>query len=278
MQCCLRLGATKNQFIYDAMHTRCLDLGQSRFGARAMRACLDSQYAEMKQKKHVALAIIRNVLSLSTNPNGTLLANWLLDASNLPGRYRVVAPQIVAHLVQLCTHKLASQIVFKIVQQNQDVDARQMVLKEIFFATTVTPGSMNVQEYLILEDILSDQMYGAPFVQRVLNSVSDPEESRALQERCQQVMTNLNASQAPGHRYIQQAYAAAHVAAISSMQQQPSSPLNILPPGVSNQGFDSIVSPRSQGFNFDKPFSPKSESWRQWSPSSFEAPKKPDSE
>ena len=246
-----------------------------------MRACLDSQYAEMKQKKHVALAIIGSVLSLSTNPNGTLLVNWLLDASNLPGRYRVVAPQIVSHLVQLCTHKLASQIVFKIVQQNQDLDARQMVLKEIFFATTVTPGSMNVKEYLILEDILSDQMYGAPFVQRILNSISDPEESRVLQERCQQVMTNLNASHAPGHRYIQQAYAAAHVAAISAMQQHqppPVSPLNILPPGI-NQPFDAVVSPRTQGFNLDKPFSPKGgESWRQWSPSAFDAQKKSEGE
>eukprot|EP00834_Sanchytrium_tribonematis_P002203 NODE_63_length_26141_cov_1.022656.p14 type:complete len:257 gc:universal NODE_63_length_26141_cov_1.022656:9665-8895(-) len=254
------------------MHTRCLDLGQSRFGARAMRACLDSQYAEMKQKKHVALAIIRSVLTLSTNPNGILLVNWLLDSSNLPGRYRVVAPQIVSHLVQLCTHKLASQIVFKIVQQSQDPDARQMVLKELFFATTVTPGSMNVQEYLILEDILSDQMYGAPFVQRVLNSIADPEENRVLQERVQQVMNNLNASQAPGHRYIQHAYAAAHVAAISAMQQ-PASPLNIFPSASPN--FESIVSPRTQGF---APFSPKSDPWKQWSPTAFDQVRKENDE
>ena len=253
------------------MHSRCLDLGQSRFGARAMRACLDSQYAEMKQKKHVALAIIRNVIALTTSPNGILLVNWLLDSSNLPGRYRVIAPQIVAHLVQLSTHKLASQIVLKLVQQTQDIDARQMILKEIFFSTTITPGTMNVQEYLVLEDILSDQMYGAPFVQRILNTMSEPEEARVLQDRVQQVMASLNSSHTPGHRYIQQAYASAHVAAISSMQQQPSSPLNINP--NLSQSFDSLVSPRAQGFN--SPFSPKSESWRQWSPSSFD-PKKQD--
>eukprot|EP00835_Amoeboradix_gromovi_P000988 NODE_38_length_30618_cov_0.377142.p11 type:complete len:259 gc:universal NODE_38_length_30618_cov_0.377142:24004-24780(+) len=253
------------------MHNRCLDLGQSRFGARAMRACLDSQYAEMKQKKHVALAIIRNVLSLSTNPNGNLLVNWLLDSSNLPGRYRVVVPQIISHLVQLCTHKLGSQIVFKIVQQTQDLDARQTVLKEMFFGTVSTPSGLNVQEYPILEDILSDQMYGAPFIQRVFNSISDPEENRVLQEKANQVMMSLNASQAPGHRYIQQAYAASHLAALSSMQKQQAPPaLNILSPGV-NSSFDAVVSPRSQNFS---PFSPKSESWRQWTPSSFDASKK----
>ena len=49
VQCCLRLSQ-RNQFIFDAMVDRCLDIAQGRFGARAMRACLESQHVTKKQQ------------------------------------------------------------------------------------------------------------------------------------------------------------------------------------------------------------------------------------
>lgn len=114
IQCCLRLGDHRNQFIFDAMVIRCWDLGQGRFGSRAMKACLESQYTNKAQQKQVSLAIIKNCVQLSMNSNGSILVTWLLDSSQMPGRYRILASLIESHIAVLCCHKLASLTVFKI--------------------------------------------------------------------------------------------------------------------------------------------------------------------
>jgi hypothetical protein len=96
------------------MVARCWDLGQGRFGSRAMKACLESQYTSKAQQKQVSLAIIKNCVQLSMNSNGSILVTWLLDSSQMPGRYRVLAPLVESHLAALCCHKLASVTIFKI--------------------------------------------------------------------------------------------------------------------------------------------------------------------
>eukprot|EP00833_Pecoramyces_ruminatium_P016291 jgi/Orpsp1_1/1190323/evm.model.d7180000078241.1 len=114
VQCCLRLGTKCNQFVFDAMAAKCLDIGLGRFGARSVRACLESQYTTKRQQKQVALAILHNSVQLCTNPNGAILLTWLLDTSSLPGRYRALAPKLLKHIPQFCCHKLASATVLKL--------------------------------------------------------------------------------------------------------------------------------------------------------------------
>lgn len=50
VQCCLRLGDGNNQFIFDAMVEKLLNVAQGRFGARAMRGTLDNQHVTLNQK------------------------------------------------------------------------------------------------------------------------------------------------------------------------------------------------------------------------------------
>lgn len=114
VQCCLRLGTHRNQFIFDAMHDECLKIALGRFGARSMRTCLESQYTTKRQQKHVAIALVQNVVKLATHANGSLLMSWLLDTSTLPGRFRVLAPKVAPHVVEFATHKLASPVLLKI--------------------------------------------------------------------------------------------------------------------------------------------------------------------
>lgn len=114
IQCCLRLGEDRNQFVFDAIVAKCWELGQGRFGARAMRACLESSYTTKSQQKEVSAAIAHYAVQLSTNPNGTILITWLLELSALPGRYRSVAQKFIPHLAVLCCHKLAFSAVIKI--------------------------------------------------------------------------------------------------------------------------------------------------------------------
>lgn len=50
VQCCLRLGSTRNGFIFEAMADKFWEIAQGRFGARAMRASLESQHASKTQQ------------------------------------------------------------------------------------------------------------------------------------------------------------------------------------------------------------------------------------
>ena len=102
---------------------RLWEIAQGRFGARSMRACLESQHITLNQQRKIATAIVLNSIPLATNPNGALLLTWLLDTSNFPSRYTLLAPRFTPHLSHLCTHKLASLTVLRIVNQKVEPDA-----------------------------------------------------------------------------------------------------------------------------------------------------------
>ncbi|KAL9546610.1 hypothetical protein MBANPS3_006586 [Mucor bainieri] len=90
VQCCLRMGPTRNQYIFDAIVDQCWEIGQGRFGARAVRAILENPIVTKDQQIYVAAAIMQNALLLTTNANGSILLNWLLDTSGLLGHYRAL--------------------------------------------------------------------------------------------------------------------------------------------------------------------------------------------
>ncbi|KAJ3325561.1 hypothetical protein HDV06_003331 [Boothiomyces sp. JEL0866] len=168
IQCCLRLGTQKNQFIFDAMQAKCWELGQGRFGARAMKACLESQYTTKRQQKQVSLAIVQNCVQLSMNSNGSILMTWLLDMSQLPGRYRAVAPLMQPNIILLCSHKLSLSTIFKLVNQRVEMDARDIIIKAIFY------NENN------LHQILMDQNNGVSLVQKILASGCVSADERAV--------------------------------------------------------------------------------------------------
>ena len=50
VQCCLGLGPERNQFIFDAIVDNCWEIAQGRFGARAVRATLESPHVTKRQQ------------------------------------------------------------------------------------------------------------------------------------------------------------------------------------------------------------------------------------
>lgn len=50
VQCCLHMGTDKNQFVFDAIVDKCWEIGQGRFGSRAVRAILESPCTTREQK------------------------------------------------------------------------------------------------------------------------------------------------------------------------------------------------------------------------------------
>ncbi|KAJ2553154.1 hypothetical protein EV175_003037 [Coemansia sp. RSA 1933] len=189
VQCCLRFGDPTNQFIYNAIHARCLEIAQGRFGARAIRTCLESQHATRLQQKLVAVALVTNAVPLATNANGHLLINWLQDSSRFTGRFRVLAHQLAPHLRYLATHKLGASTISKLAEQTMEPDARDLILNTLFFNPDPS----------VLDDVLLDQAQGVHIVLRILlgSSIGDTEKARIaerLRYLCRPGSTSLPSS------------------------------------------------------------------------------------
>jgi len=193
IQCCLRFGAPGNDFIFDGMINRLWEIAQGRFGARAMRACLESHFATKDQQRMMAAAIALHSVQLATNANGALLLTWFLDTCTFPRRRTVLAPRLIAHLVHLCTHKVAYLTVLKIINQRSEPEARDSVIRALFFSSDNT----------VLSDILSDQTCGATFVFKVLTTPFLDEKIRPdVLDNVRNVLLRLKAQPQQGYKRL----------------------------------------------------------------------------
>ena len=193
LQCCLRFGYPYNNFVFETMLSRMWDIAQGRFGARAMRACLESHNATKDQQRMLASAISLHSVQLATNANGALLLTWLLDTCNLPRRRIVLAPRLVPHLVHLCTHKVAYLTVLKVINQRNEPEARDVILQALFFS----------ENDKVLEDILSDHACGASLVYKILTTPFLDETLRSdVVSQIKNVLTQLKVSPSQGYKRL----------------------------------------------------------------------------
>jgi hypothetical protein len=126
----------------------------------------------------MAAVITLHSVRLATNPNGALLLTWLLDTCNFPNRFNTLAPRLVSHLPKLCTHKLASLTVLKIINQRSDPEGRDIVLNTLFQLD---------EENKVLKRILEDPSQGATVIFKILTSPSVNDQSST--ERRGQIIT-----------------------------------------------------------------------------------------
>ena len=193
LQGCLRFGFPWNNFIFETMLSRMWEIAQGRFGARAMRACLESHHATKNQQRMLASAIALHSVQLATNANGALLLTWFLDTCTFPQRRVVLAPRLVPHLVHLCTHKVAYLTVLKVINQRNEPEARDIILKALFY-------SENDQ---VLEDILSDQACGATLIFKILTTPFFDESLRSeVVQNVRNVLCRLKASPSQGYKRL----------------------------------------------------------------------------
>ncbi|KAF2456462.1 hypothetical protein BDY21DRAFT_393787 [Lineolata rhizophorae] len=193
MQGCLRYGSPLNDFIFETMLSRLWELAQGRFGARAMRACLESHSATKDQQRAIAASIALHSVQLATNANGALLLTWFLDTCTFPRRRTVLAPRLVPHLVHLCTHKVAYLTVLKLINQRNEVEARDTILQALFF-------SPNDQ---VLEAILSDQACGATLIFKVLTTPFFDDKIRPeVVQNVRNVLLRIKAVPAQGYKRL----------------------------------------------------------------------------
>ncbi|KAI9030526.1 armadillo-type protein [Hyaloraphidium curvatum] len=176
VQQCLSFTDGRNQFVFDAMSgPRCREIATDRYGARCMRTCLELPQTSQLQQRQVAAAIIRNGRQLAVNPNGVLLVTWLLETSQLHGRYRLLAQQFEEEMAGLACDKLASTIIVKLVNQRVELDARRIVFDALFFNDGWRSG---------IQHVLNDFAHGVALLQKFLSSTYlDHEEKTRVADR-----------------------------------------------------------------------------------------------
>ena len=193
LQCCLKFGSPFNDFIFEAMMSQMWDIAKGRYGARAMRACLESHHSTKDQQRMLAAAIALHSVQLATNANGALLLTWFLDTCTFPQRRTVLAPQLVPQLVHLCTHKVAYLTVLKVINQKLEPEARDAILQALFFS--------NNDE--TLKAILSDNACGATLIFKVITTpFFDGNIRSQVTENIRNVLLQLKAQPAQGYKRL----------------------------------------------------------------------------
>ena len=193
LQGCLRFSYPYNNFIFETMLSRMWEIAQGRFGARAMRACLESHHATNGQKRMLAAAIVLHSVQLATNTNGALLLTWFLDTCTFPHRRAALAPRLVPHLVHLCTHKVAYLTVLKVINQRNELEARAAVLQALFFS----------EDDKTLEEIVGDQASGATLIFKVLTTPCFDETQRnEVLQKVRNVLLRLKISASQGYKRL----------------------------------------------------------------------------
>ena len=137
--------------------------------------------------------MILNSIPLATNPNGALLLTWLLDTSGFHNRYSLLAPRFTPHLSHLCTHKLASVTVLRIVNQKSEPEASRQIAQALFFS----PNDH------VLSDVLGDQINGVAVVHKILqSSFLDPTQRPSFLEATKRVLIDLKVTTAQAYRRL----------------------------------------------------------------------------
>lgn len=193
VQGCLKFKDPFNDFIFETMLSRMWEVAQGRYGARAMRACLESHFATKDQQRMLAAAIALHSVQLATNANGALLLTWFLDTCTLPQRRTVLSPHLVPHLVHLCTHKVAYLTVLKLINQKFEPEARDIIINALFS----TPNDQT------LEAILSDQSCGATLIFKVLTTPFFDDNIRSqVVETVKNVLIRIKAQPNQGYKRL----------------------------------------------------------------------------
>ena len=227
IQGCLRYQFPLNNFIFETIVARLWNLAQGRFGARAIRACLESHYATKDQQRAVAACIALHGVQLATNTNGALLLTWFLDTCTFPRRRTTLAPHLIPHLVQLCTHKVAYLTVLKIINQRNEAEARDAILNALFFSA----------DDKVLEQILSDQTYGATLIFKILTTPFLDDSIRSdVMQNVRAVLSKLKAQPVQGYKRLMDEVGMSVCSSGLAGRDAPDGPRSINPKHISPRG------------------------------------------
>lgn len=200
IQCILRFGFPWNNFIFESIVANFYTIVQNRYGARAVRACLEAhEIITHEQLLVLSGMILLYVEYLATNSNGALLVTWFLDTCTLPSRHSVLIEMLLPHIVELCCDRLASLTILKILSLRSDQGAKKSIFDKIF-----GPIESHNPPPQALYEILGNANHGSTFIYKVLSTPLFEGEVR--NHAINQVLKVLLECNCPHHRRLMEEF------------------------------------------------------------------------
>ena len=189
----LKFGTPWNNFIFESILSNFWLICQNKYGARAVRSCLEANdIITTEQTLLLSSMIILYAEYLITDTNGTLLITWLLDTCELSKKYSILTNKIVGDITTLCCHKLGSLTVLKILNSRSNEDCRKRILDVIFGENEQDPRDRDNN----LRVILTDTGYGPTFMYKLLTSrLLEEQTKNSIVERVRQILLKSNTGQ-----------------------------------------------------------------------------------
>lgn len=190
LQCCLKFGSPFNDFIFETICNNFIEISSGRFGVRCIRTILESASDSKSDHERgisneqlylIASLIVEHAETLVTNNNASLLMNWFLDTfqgsreAGMDNRFALICDKLFPHLEKLCTHKLASLTIFKILSNRVDLSVKQRIMTAIFGPFLDMEVDPILPPTKLLEHILgenSEHNAGPTFIYKVINNAS----------------------------------------------------------------------------------------------------------
>ncbi|ODV85187.1 hypothetical protein CANARDRAFT_178470, partial [[Candida] arabinofermentans NRRL YB-2248] len=92
----LKFGQPWNDFIIETMISTFMEISRNRYGARAIRTCLESEYISKEALVGIAICVLTWCWELILDTNGSLLITWFLDTCQLiDDRHLILAQMLV---------------------------------------------------------------------------------------------------------------------------------------------------------------------------------------
>ena len=193
MQKCLPFMEPLNSIVFDPMIARPLELGCDHFGARAIRGSLESKNTAKYQARIIAAVIVYHCVQLATTQDGALLLTWYLETCDLPNKLKVLADRLTPHMVQMCTSKSAHVTIQKIINQRHEPNAREQLLKTLFFDDNDS----------VLREVLQEAANGAPCIQRIMATPFLDTHTRAkMMDKVRDLLLELGAQPNQGYKKL----------------------------------------------------------------------------
>lgn len=109
-KCLQKLKAEENQFIFNALAKYCVEVATHRHGCCVLQRCLD--YGTNEQKNQLSLKVAENTTSLSFDPFGNYVVQYVLDCCN-DYCIEIILSHLKTNMISLSLHKSGSNVIEK---------------------------------------------------------------------------------------------------------------------------------------------------------------------
>ncbi|WFD35956.1 hypothetical protein MCUN1_002827 [Malassezia cuniculi] len=126
-KCLNRLRADDNQFVYDAVAAKCVEVATHRHGCCVLQRCID--HASRSQRMQLVREITTDALTLVQDPFGNYVVQYVLDLKDTHYS-EAITKQFVGHVCMLSVQKFSSNVIEKCIRVAQP-ETRNLLVEEL---------------------------------------------------------------------------------------------------------------------------------------------------